>query len=606
MDVIWKNLVVVALAVPLVVYVVAAFRTPRAKVSTLGGYFTARRGVGAAPVANSSVAFTFQVATLFPFLYWGIQGWILPAIVNAVCLGIGIALFRSKLPRVLELLNAHGDTMTLHGLLGTTFDSKRVTKIAAGVTILGMLGLAVAEAYWGMQILTILVPADTPEYYALVFGAFWFVLAYLWRGGAWGSMQTDMWQMIFAYVGFSITLVFCVSRCLSSSDTTRPEIVVVAILMVVGAVMSIWSRVKCKIDPLSTMRPSVVSATSDSPVDTEPNTKIVIRRLLSWGTFAALALIGVAFAVLGYRSWSHGSLAPLTNPGSDGWIAIVALACMPLVYQFVDMSQWQRLQALAGDRAKALSRAQRSTFVFAIESPFCWLMCLALGTLILATVPEIATAPDKAGALSAFPRLLIESGDPWSIVVSFAFMVAVMAIMLSTIDTAILAAMYAFVGDIRGAQFEGSEEANSTDDANHHERVDELADQQRRDMAAGKASSFWMVAVVSGAVVGVGAVLGKPEQMIGILIGFLGAMLSLLPAVVAMLWKKPKWNGDAVACGIVFGVVAVMALVAWGLKAPDQGFLGTPVGWYGVFAGPAVSGAVAMLLTPLLDRRTKV
>ncbi len=606
MELIWKNLVVVALAVPLVVYVVAAFLTPRGKVSTLGGYFTARRETGAAPVANSSVAFTFQVATLFPFLYWGIQGWVLPAIVNAVCLGIGIALFRRKLPRILELLNAHGDTKTLHGLLGTAFDSKPVTKIAAGVTILGMLGLAVAEAYWGMQILTILVPADTPEYYALVFGAFWFVLAYLWRGGAWGSMQTDMWQLVFTYVGFSITLTFCVSRYLSSSDTTRPEIVVVAILMVGGAMMTIWARMKCKIDPLSMMRSSTVPATSDSPVDTEPKAKIVIRRVLSWGTFAALALIGVAFGVLAYRSWSHGSLAPLTNPGSDGWIAIVALACMPLVYQFVDMSSWQRLQALAGDRKEALSRAQRSTFVFAIESPFSWLMCLALGTLVLATVPEIATAPDKAGALSAFPRLLIESGDPWSIVVSFSFMVAVMGIMLSTIDSAILAAMYAFVGDIRGAQIKGSEQGNSTDDANQHDKADELADLQRRDLAAGKASAFWMVAAVSGAVVGAGAVLGKPEQMIGILIGFLGAMLSLLPAVIAMLWERPKWNGGAVACGIVFGVVAVMALVAWGLIVPDQSFLGTPIGWYGVFAGPAVSGAVVMLLTPLLDRRTKV
>ena len=605
MDLIGKNLVVVALAVPLVVYVVAAFLTPRGKVSTLGGYFTARRETGAAPVANSSLAFTLQVATLFPFLYWGIQGWILPAIVNAVCLGIGIWLFRSKLPRILELVNADGDTKTLHGLLGTAFDSKRVTKIAAGVTILGMLGLAVAEAYWGMQILTILVPADTPEYYALVFGALFFVLAYLWYGGAWGSMKTDTWQLVFTYVGFSITLVFCISRCLSSSGKTSSAMFIVGILMAVGALMSVWTRWKCSISPLSTMRLNTANTSTGQAEQESSRAVDLMRELLSVCTYIALIVLAGAFVWLAFRSWSERSFVPLGNPGNGGWISIVALACMPLAFQFVDMSQWQRLQALAGDRKKVLSRARRSTLVFAVEAPFSWLMCLALGTLILGAVPEIETAPDKAGALSAFPRLLIESGDPWSILVAFTFMVVVMAIMLSTIDGTILAAMYAFVGDIREAQFEGSVEANPTDDVNQGENPAPVAARQRRDLAAGKKGAFGMVAAIAVAVLVLGAMLGKPEEMIGILVGFFGAILALLPAVVAMLAKQPKWDGDAVACGIVGGVMAVMALVAWGLIDPDHRFLGTPVGWYGIFAGPVVSGVVAMLLTPFFARWRK-
>lgn len=597
---IWKNLVVVALGAPLLVYVIAAFRTPRSKVSTLGAYFTARKEVGAAPVANASLAYTFQVTTLFPFLFWGIQGWVLPAIVNAVCLGIGIALFRSKLPRILELVNTYGQTKTLHGLLGTTFESKGVTKIAAGVTILGMLGVAVAEAYWGMQILTILVPADTPEYYALVFGALFFVLAYLWYGGAWGSMQTDMWQLVFAYIGFSFTLVFCIVSCLSSSGTTTPEMFIVGILMAIGAVLSVLTRLKCGINPLSTMRPGSANTTSGSVEDEQSKTERFIRSLLSLGTFVALIVLAVAFGVLAFRSWSKGSFAPLINPGSEGWIAIVALAWMPLAFQFVDMSQWQRLQALAGTSEEIQSRARRSTSLFAIESPFSWLMCLALGTLVLVTVPEVATAPDKAGALSAFPRLLIESNNFWSIAAAFTFMVAVMAIMLSTIDSAILAAMYTFVGDIREAQFSENSAANSatTDGPTNQDNPETAA--QARDLGAGKAWAFVMVAGISAAVVGLGAVLGKPEQLIGILVGFFGAMLALLPAVIAMLAKKPKLNGDAVAAGIVMGVMAALALGVWSLIVPDQRFLGTPVQWYGAFAGPVVSGTVALLLSPLL------
>ena len=90
-----KYFLPVALALPLVAYVWAAMSTPRSKVSTLAGYFTAYKQVGAAPFANSSLAYAFQVATLFPFLYWGVAGQIVPAIVNAICWGVGIFLFRA-------------------------------------------------------------------------------------------------------------------------------------------------------------------------------------------------------------------------------------------------------------------------------------------------------------------------------------------------------------------------------------------------------------------------------------------------------------------------------------------------------------------------------
>jgi hypothetical protein len=169
-----KYFLPVALALPLIAYVWAAMSTPRSKVSTLAGFFTAYKQVGAAPFANSSLAYAFQVATLFPFLYWGVGGQILPAIVNALFWGVGIFLFRAAFKSIAQRLDGSKDPKTLHGLLGETYPSDAVEKTggsrlswlgrfwiaysskpvqltAAGVTILAMLGVALGEAYWGRR-----------------------------------------------------------------------------------------------------------------------------------------------------------------------------------------------------------------------------------------------------------------------------------------------------------------------------------------------------------------------------------------------------------------------------------------------------------------------
>jgi hypothetical protein len=572
-----KYCVAVALAFPLVAYVWTAMSTPRSKVSTLAGYFTAYKQVGAAPFANSSLSYAFQVATLFPFLYWGVGGQILPALVNAIFWGVGIFLFRAALKPIMQRLDGSVNPKTLHGLLGETYDSMGVQKVAAGVTILGMSGVALGEAYWGMQIVKVLVPEDTPAYYALMLGALFFVLAYIWYGGAWGSMKTDMLQLVFSYIGFTVVFVFAIWTIIYTSVTLRPEFAIVSLFMLVGSVWAVVIRLRKGLQPISAM-----------DHDQESMKWLRIRKFLSYTTLISMGFLAIGFAILFFRSLPVLTLAPLTNPGEPQWKGVIALAVMATMFQFVDMTAWQRIQAIDGKPKEVQERARRGLFLFGVESPYSWILCLALGTLLVATMPELANVQDKAGALAAFPRILLESGGILQSIVAFAFMVAVMGVMLSTIDSALLGAMYAWVADFFGADFK---KPDGTDEAD--------ARREQAALLSGKKTAFWVLVVIMILVVLLGWLLKRPQDFISVLVGFYGAMLSLFPAVIFMLFAPKGWSkpsGMAIILGIVAGTCGAIVFAVWGVFVPDKS-------WNGVFAGPGISLATSGLLYFLGMRR---
>jgi Na+/proline symporter len=571
-------LVLVAVVVPLAIYVWGALRVPRTVVSTPADYFIAYRRIGTSPFADSSLAYAFQVATLYPFLYWGITGQVLPAIVNAVCWGLGILLFRAFLTPILARLGGGAGPRTLHGLLGDAFHSRAVQRIAAGATIIGMLGVALAESYWGMQVFRVLVPEDTQPFFAMMMGALLFVLLYIWYGGTWGSMKTDMLQLVFAYIGFTCVFLYALWVFFRTGAAYRAESMVVSALMLVGAAAAVLVRLRFKVMPISGV----------SPLAEEDPTEAVWRRLarvMSLLTFCALVVLALSFGFLMMRSLPSMSLAPLLKPGDPGWLGVAALMFLGLFFQFVDMSAWQRIQAIGGTPTERRSSALHGLLVYAVESPFSWILCLALGTVLITVVPELATAQDKAGPLAAFPRLLLASGALGRVAVATLFMIAVMAVMFSTIDSALLAVMYAFVGDIKGCRFETAEEL--TDEVKVRNA--------RRELLLGKKAAFWLVLAICGGVVLLGALLKTPDRLIGILVGFYSAMLALLPAVVMMLRGARRWSGTAVATGMSVGVVVAVGFTLWGLREPSKS-------WWAVFAAPAFA-AVVPLLWPRGHRR---
>jgi hypothetical protein len=589
-----QYVVVLAVAIPLVLYVWAAYRTPRELVSTPRSYFIAFRRVGRSPFADSSLAYAFQVATLFPFLFWGLQGQILPALANAICWGLGIALFRRHLPSVLATLGAPSAPKTLHGLLGDFFSSLIVQRVAAWTTITGMVGLALAEAYWGMQVLRVLVHEDTPSYYALVFCALLFVLTYVWYGGTYGSMKTDMLQLVISYICFSSVFVYLLATVASSGSSPRPEAAIVSAFMCVGGALLIFFRLRTRVMPISAMAPNNLAASEQAGAVTTDDVWDRAARWLSRATFAAIAILALCFVWYLFRALPTARVSTLLNPGDPGWIGVAALVVLPLGFQFVDMSAWQRLQAIGGGPDQIEESAKRGLLVFVIESPFSWILCLALGTLIGSAMPAVGLAADKAGPLAAFPRLLLESGTVLHGAVAVLFMIAVMAVMFSTIDSVMLAAMYAYVADVRRRTFSTDSLGNGSP-AMGSEETTSASSRARADLIEGKSAAFWFIIVVCALLLVAGAILGRPDQLIGILVAFYGALLALLPAVIAMLSGYRRWVGWTVALGIGLGVLAAIGFAVWGL-------FDARASWFGVFVSPFLAWLVPGALS-LAHRR---
>lgn len=573
-----------ALSLPLVMYYWASLRTPASRVSTLADYFVAFRRLDAPPFANSSLAYAFQVATLFPFLYWGIQGEILPAIVNAACWGIGILIFRQSLPSVLAALDDHQGPHTLHGILGRAYDSIGVQRISAGITILGMMGIALAEAYWGMQIITVLVPSKSMAYNVIILTALLFVLSYMWYGGTWGSMKTDMLQLVFAYLSFTGVFIFLILKIVAGRMSVSTELTTIAALMLVGAAASVFIRVRHHLSPVVSMPVTSASPTKEIP-DREYDDKVwnSMARILSVFTLVALLAGGLFFAWVMIKGWGNWSFAPLMDPGGPKWKGVIALATLGILFQFVDMSAWQRLQSLSGAGATLRNAGRRGLLLFGIESPFSWILCLALGALFAICLPELKTAEDAAGPLASFPRLMLTSGGAIHVAVAFLFMIGVMGVMLSTIDSALLASMYAFAADIQRLEFGPGGQAGG-----------KVELEQARLLQVGKRSGAGLVLAIAVGVGVLGAILNRQQELISILVGFYGAMLSMFPAVFFMLRGRPRLSGKSIALGMLTGALGALAFTIWGLFNADRG-------WDAIFAGPVLAAVVtplAHLLSP--------
>ena len=415
-----------------------------------------------------------------------------------------------------------------------------------------------------MQIVKILVPEDTPAYYGIVLGTLFFVLAYIWYGGAWGSMKTDMLQLVFSYIGFTVVFLFAIWSIINLNTTLRPEFAIVSLLMFVGGIWAVVIRLRNGLQPISAMGSG-----------TEGVKWFSIRTFLSYLTLVSMGILAIFFAILFFRSLPTLTLAPLANLGDPKLKGVIALAMMATMFQFVDMTAWQRVQAIDGTPDEIRDRARRGLFLFGVESPYSWILCLALGTLLVATMPQLATVNDKAGPLAAYPRILFESGGILQSVVAFAFMVAVMGVMLSTIDSALLGAMYAWVADFFGAELKKPDETASGD----------VIRREQAALLSGKKTAFWVMVAIMVLVILLGWLLKRPQDFISVLVGFYGAMLSLFPAIMFMLFAPKRWakpSGMAIAIGIVAGTCGAIVYAVWGVFVPDKS-------WNGVFAGPGIS-----------------
>lgn len=553
---------VVLLFIPLLVYVGSSVTIPRGSLKSPADFFMAFRRVSTVPFSNSSVSSSWQVATAYPFIAWAVTGTAFVPFLNSIFWGLGILLFSLVLPRIRGLF---GTEASLHSYLGGVYNSRLIQLVTSTMTIVGMLGIALGEITWGSQAVSAVVRGHLTTYVimAVMVG---FVSIYIGVGGQVSSVRTDQLQLVFGYIGALSLLAVLFLRIVRfhihvSLLTRWAALCALAYCLVIA--LARRGRILVRTDALNSF---------DRITTNISNTLI----------FAAFAgVVGASLLLL-----PHASPGPLLRITGFGPVGLCAMILLPLGFQFVDMTNWQRLLALRGDRNEELASARTGLALYAIESPFTWIIFLMMGAAAVDSFPSLSSS---GNVLADLPRQLISSGsavDYWSAVL---FLVGIVAIMLSTVDSVLVAAMFTFVRDtlpvLGVAPFDwfasGKEAA--------------------RPLHWARCFGVGLLVVGVGAYILIDSHGHAGDSFIGALFAFYTAQLSMLPLVLGAIFLKRTPPGFTVLPGLIL-----------------SGSCGVAIGLYAAFSQPEMQwwpvpvclaigfGAylLAVLINSLASRRT--
>jgi Na+/proline symporter len=537
---------------PVLIYLAAAL-LERRRVVASSEFFLAANQVSSFEFANSSIGYGFQIASVSIFFAWGyLYGF--GALVNPVFWGVGIALFACLLPRMTSYL---GSGKTLHGYLCARYNSRALEVVASLVTLIAFLGTFVAELAWGSAVFKMF--STNPVIVGTILTGMAIVIAiYLVRAGQLNAMRTDQVQLIFTYLGFlavGVALIWLAAN--GDADAKAMSFILSAALALCLVIMSlmIWRQIK------------------------------VERRLAAGERFTLtqfvrpvlLALLAIAVFVLAanlVRSWPSGESVrtAVTSPTffnlSQGTANLLSLALLPLFWQFVDVTMWQRLAAVqlppdTGSERERLRPIRVGLQRFAFESPVTWLFAIIIG-IALRYAPIGVNEETIWDGIGNIPIALRDSqtalGQTIGVGLALAFGAAIVAAMLSTADSMLMGALAVFSLDLAPKAKEADEPGATP-------------------ATSATAIRIGRVAIVVFVLSGLGIIwyqLLSGTQILPILLGAYAAQLSLAACVLGSLCLglRPVHRGWAIA-SIAAGIVATgyatyvgLTNVDWALYPP--------------------------------------
>jgi hypothetical protein len=292
----------------------------------------------------------------------------------------------------------------------------------------------------------------------------------------------------------------------------------------------------------------------------EEDTRInrTINQILN-ATICALLISILIFAALKLgQSDFKPVVSHLINLEGFGIAGLISLIVLPLCWQFVDLTNWQRLLAVKPDRENDQENLHKNIrkglLVYAIESPFTWIIFLFFGLLAVTALPHF-TFNDL---LIDMPKALINSTGLVQRFVGYTFIVSVLAIMLSTVDSFIVGIIFTFVYDSYGQTRKLLDSQNEQDKRNNYSKITN----------AGRL--FGLAAILFGIFFFIffdKHVANGGELFINLLLTFYAAQLSFFPLIVGILFfkKHPStaWANASMLTGAFTGIAVGLYAVIW-------------------------------------------
>lgn len=504
---------------PLVFYLLVAISGKKETINHPDDYFSAFRKVGKTEFTSSSVAYGFQVSTIYPFLFWGASMFLFVPFVNALFWGVGILFFYLSFNKISRFL---GKGKTLHGLIGKVYGN-RTRVIASYLTILGFVGFIIAELWFGSRVLLAVFPNNNWIYIS-AFIFIIFISIYLFKEGQISSIKTDQLQLAFTYLGvFGIIIHLLYLTFKSEQEVTGA--LNWGLLILVILTISILSIRRLKFIKINSLIDNILN--------------IIISLLF--------VLIIILSILLLYNNGSNFELGNFVNLEGFGYAGLISLILLPLSFQFVDLTNWQRILAVKQKDSETVSKdIKKGLLNFSVESPFTWILFIVFG-LLISTAFSNLTFED---ILIDFPKQMINSTGILDKIVGYTFIVSIVSIMLSTIDSFIMGISFTYTYDIN---------KNTKDIIDENKNID--SNQLESILKKGKTFGFVTVLISIGLfVIFDKFIKGGGDLFINLLLTFYTASLSFLPIVLGIIYLKKRPSENWAISSMLLGSIISISL----------------------------------------------
>jgi len=499
--------------IPLSIYLLAALSVKRDTIKHPDDYFAAFKKVGKTEFTSSSIAYGFQVSTIYPFLFWGASMFLFVPFVNAIFWGIGILIFYFSFNKISNYL---GKGETLHGLIGETYGDKTRT-VASIITIVGFIGYIIAELWFGSRVL-LSIFQNINWLYISVFTFIIFIAIYLFKAGQVSSIRTDQLQLTFTYFGVFGIIIYLLYIVFTKGSAIGSELSWGLLFLSIMAPMILLIR-KAKFISLN------------STVDKILNIIIVVF-------FLAIVVFSILIII---KNTQISNINDLFNLEGFGIAGLLTLIILPLSWQFVDLTNWQRLLSVKTEdfNSKINQNIKKGLLNFAIESPFTWILFIVFGLLISVSFPDW----NFEDILIDFPKQLIVSTTILEKVLGYTFIVSIISIMLSTIDSFFMGIAFTYTYDIN---------SKSRKFIENQKEIDLVSTKKILNM--GKYFGFFSVFIsLILFILFDKNIKGGGELFINLLLTFYSAALSFLPLVIGMLFLERKPNSNWALGSMIIG-----------------------------------------------------
>jgi hypothetical protein len=425
-------LLFIAITVPLGWYTVVGWR--REAVSrTVGEFFIFDKKLNEHYFVQTSVAYAFQVAAIFLFADWGfrygIGGFWVP-----LFWGLGYFLLIRFVNRMESFTQG---SWTLHGFLRNSFgDSRTLQSTAAILTIVGLSGTMVVEADYASNIFSIFNEEATFRYAVGIFLAV-FCLVYVLSGGYKAAVLTDEKQLPLAYLSLILVIFFTLLVAFENGFTAA--FWTLNVLLILLFVLMFWKK-------------------GGFDVLRNRNDRTIFIPVFGLMTVTLACVLSFFTNQKPIPSNDLTSLSLFATPLAQGPILLFSLFLANFFWMLVDISTWQRIASVSIDTAeqdiqKRLQPIRKGLVKIMWESPISWGLGAIFGMSLRYT--GVYSNVDEASAnISMFVSGLatgqIQSSilGPYAFFVLPLFFVAVIAIMLSTIDSYLSAVTFTAMYDL--------------------------------------------------------------------------------------------------------------------------------------------------------------